>query len=571
MTRFIAIDGEGWDGLYTLLASRHGAIENAKGLKSRTCFDFLLNLAASNRDATFIGFGIGYDVNMMLRDMPDDNIRALLTEDVNETTWDGYRVRYYPKKIFEIRRDGQRFVWYDVFSFYGCSFVSALRKFIPAHPLLEQIAHGKAGRQTFRAEDLPEIRRYNEAELVALEDLVSLLARLFESQGIYLEKWHGPGALASYLIGENGYNLKEDFPRYRESHVPQGLALAWDCAFFGGRIENVLTGTVHDVHSYDINSAYPFAASLMPRHVPARFWRHRETRKLLPHPMALYRVRWNVTGTIGPFPFRDKRGLISFPLGGAGWYYRPELEAALRVFPRGIQILEAWYQEEDAPGKMSRVLPGLYATRKRLKAAHDPAEYVLKLALNSVYGKFAQRKGKPQYRCPAFAGLITSKTRAMLLETGARAEVLAFATDSIFTRDTPDVAQNDELGGWKREDYSNFTCIQNGFYRLDDRFHVKQANRGIPKVDFNKLLDEIERTGRAIVTDRIFVTHQLALAFPHELGRHRLKFVDRKKIIRPFATSKRESPVTNLEHWLTDYSLSKPPRYAPDAESCPIS
>lgn len=571
MPEFLALDGEGWDGKYTLLASRKGAIENPEGLSTLDCLSFLLGLAKRNPGAIAIGFGISYDVNMMLRDLPDESILELLTEDVNRTIYQGYEITYYPKKIFEVKKDRAKFTWYDVFSFFGTSFVGALRKFLPQHPKLEEIALGKARRGSFTAADLPMMRSYNEAELEALEDLAGKLAELFESQGIYLSRWHGPGALASYLLSPEGYDIIEDFPRYRPSSIPQELANVWDCAFFGGRIENILTGTVRDVHSYDINSAYPYAASLLPRHLPSRFWRVANTRRLLDFPLSVYRCSWDLPkGRIGPFPFRDRHGLISFPLAGRGWYFRPEVATALAMFPRNVRIDQVWYQDQDELGKMSKLIPALYQARQRLKLLSDPAEYVIKLALNSIYGKFAQRKGKPQYRCPAYAGFITSQTRAQLLGSSRAAGVLAFATDSIFTQDNPDVPQGLDLGQWKREDFNTFTCIQNGFYRLDDRFHSKQANRGIPKVDFNQLLDELERTGQAIVTDRVFVTHQMALAFPYELGKYRLRFVERTKIIKPFATTKRVSDVKALSSWLTEHTMSKPPRYAPEAESYPI-
>jgi hypothetical protein len=572
MSDFVALDGEGYDGRYALLASRHGTIENPDGLRTTDCLRFLVSLAERNRESFFIGYGIGYDVNMMLVDVPDSVLVPLLTEDVNETKFEEYTLRYYPRKIFEVRHRNVRFRWYDVLSFFGTSFVSALRRFIPGHPYLEAIAAGKADRSAFSREKLPQIRAYNEKEIEALENLMDVLRALFESQGIYLEKWHGPGAVASWLIDRKGYDIVADFPRYRPAEIPRDLRNAWRCAFFGGRIENVLTGTLEHVNSYDVNSAYPHSASLLPRHLPARAWKFRPTRRLLEHRLAVYHVVWSVSAEVaGPFPFRSRGGLITFPLSGGGWYHAPEVAAALRVFSRGISIDSVWYQEEDTPSKMSVILPSLYTTRQRLKREKNPAEYVLKLALNSVYGKFAQRKGKPQFRCPAWAGFITAHTRATLLEASRDHDVLAYATDSVFTRDVLEVPQSENLGHWKHDHYDRFTCIQNGFYKLDDALHSKQASRGVPRIgDWHAFMDELERTGKAIIRDQIFVTHKLAITYKRELGPYRLLFVDREKIIKPFATMKRVSTLTNLVDWTTDFSLSRPPRGSADLESLPM-
>jgi hypothetical protein len=65
---------------------------------------------------------------------------------------------------------------------------------------------------------------------------------------------------------------------------------------------------------------------------------------------------------------------------------------------------------------------------------------VLKLALNSLYGKSAQRVGKGRFRCMVRAGLITSMTRAALLRAVAMARdpwnVLELATDSVLSKET---------------------------------------------------------------------------------------------------------------------------------------
>lgn len=590
MRRFVALDGEGYDTRYALLASLYGSIEGPAGLSSLSCIKFLHDLAKTNRDAIFVGFGIGYDVNMMLKDLPDSALLELLDEDKCQTRYEGYILRYYPKKIFEVSKGGCKFVWYDVFSFFGLSFVAALAKFLPHWPTLEAIARGKLARSTFQASELPEIKRYNAMELEALEALVEHLDALFQSQGIYLSRFHGPGALASWLISDEGFDITEDFPRYRGSHAPQALVEAWNCAFFGGRIENVLTGTVQDVRSYDINSAYPYSTSLLPRHLPARFWKNVRTKKLLTDTLSLYLVEWDIgKSRIGPFPFRDSHGLISFPLAGKGWYYAPEVEEAIAQHGSNIRISEAWTQERNELSKLSHVIPSLYAKRNALRLEGNPAEYVLKIALSSMYGKFAQRKGKPMYRCPAWAGFITSKTRAMLLASSRETEVLAFATDSLFTRDRPNLPLSNLLGDWKAEDYSSFTCIQNGFYRLGDTFHSKSANRGIPSrlenakgelvpLDWTELIRQLETEGRAKFVDRVFVTHKMALANPKAYGPFRLQFINRDgkegrpkgKTIQPFATTKRKSDVEALESWTKNYTLSSPPRYASEPMSRPI-
>jgi len=70
---------------------------------------------------------------------------------------------------------------------------------------------------------------------------------------------------------------------------------------------------------------------------------------------------------------------------------------------------------------------------ERLRLGKEGAGIVLKLGINSVYGKTAQSIGQPIYRCPIWAGAITSGCRAQLLRLIAQdpGAILSVATDGI--------------------------------------------------------------------------------------------------------------------------------------------
>jgi hypothetical protein len=80
---------------------------------------------------------------------------------------------------------------------------------------------------------------------------------------------------------------------------------------------------------------------------------------------------------------------------------------------------------------------------------------VLKLALNSLYGKSAQRVGKGRFRCMVRAGLITSMTRASLLRAVAMAHdpwnVLELATDSVLSKEPLPLGASKGLGSWEEK------------------------------------------------------------------------------------------------------------------------
>jgi hypothetical protein len=86
--------------------------------------------------------------------------------------------------------------------------------------------------------------------------------------------------------------------------------------------------------------------------------------------------------------------------------------------------------------------------------------------MNSIYGKLAQSIGKPKFQNWIWAGMITSGTRAMILDFIGlhkdRNNVLAIATDGIYTRerivppkprDTGTFHLKKPLGGWEEKIY----------------------------------------------------------------------------------------------------------------------
>jgi hypothetical protein len=134
-------------------------------------------------------------------------------------------------------------------------------------------------------------------------------------------------------------------------------------------------------------------------------------------------------------------------------------------------------------------VPGLFDQRNALKRAGDPRNIPLKLGLNSLYGKTAQGEGQkdskgvrqfPPYQSYVWAGLITSMTRARIIEAIGMnpGKVLNAATDGIFSR-VPLALPNrgKGLGDWDEEDTLLwFELYGNGVYRGLETNHKNDAN-----------------------------------------------------------------------------------------------
>jgi hypothetical protein len=187
-----------------------------------------------------------------------------------------------------------------------------------------------------------------------------------------------------------------------------------------------------------------------------------------------------------------------YPTRGAGWYYAVEIAAAARRFPRGIQIELAWVPYGPYTMPLATPIERDFALRLKFEAESDPAAQVVKLALNSLYGKTAQRQvdrfRTPPFRNYLWAGYITAQTRAQLSdvirEVGERS-VFATMTDGTLTNGS--IPTGDELGAWSCEDVACAAILGPGIYRTynSDGSPGEHKNRGFSKepIAYEDILD----------------------------------------------------------------------------------
>jgi hypothetical protein len=405
----VAIDGEGIQigkkQAYAYLADSTGReIWEPEGIPTARALDFLLGIPS---DSVVVGFGIGYDVEMIRRDLPRKNQREL--DKTGWTVWGDYKIRYWPRKLFEVwRRNGGRVNGHvridDVLSNFGQSFEEVAKEWLGVEGGV--LAEGKARRGGFTASDLDYIRRYTGEELRLLVEAVRKLKDARVSAGFTTSNLYSPANLSVELFRRWG--VKTAF-----TDLPAELIDPAYRAFFGGRIEALSYGT-HEgpVFEFDITSAYPWAMADLPN-LTNGTWVPVNGFELRPH-VGLYHVRWNFPDgwDAYPFPWRAANGGIFYPPRGEGYLWADELFEPVNCYGNYIAVLGGWRFE--GPGEAERPFGKIAETFQRravLKVAGDPAEYPLKLALNSAYGKTAQRKGVGGLK-PTFHNIACSCSRS---------------------------------------------------------------------------------------------------------------------------------------------------------------
>lgn len=516
-SRFIAWDGEGFTSnerideetfkhYFVLFANSEGDIihrePGANRLTTKQCFDLLLATKQRFPKAVNVVYGGSYDMNHLLQDLPKDRVLELAK--YGEAFYDGYFIRFFPRRSLSIKRGNVTVTLWDVIGFFQMSFVRAVEQWLGKdYPDLELIKEGKLNRADFTDEQLPFIVDYNNAELRALVALMERFRDAVGSLNLSLKRWDGAGAVAAAIFEKQG------FKRHAKSYLPKPVELAGRHAYFGGRFELGQYG-IHEgtVYGYDINSAYPTVFRDMPSLLYGR-WDHVKNpsfydadylRNNPSNSISLHRVKWKFPGMrFCPFAYRDVLGLVSYPQEGENWVYGSELAAFLSVVPERpdweIEVSESWvFVPLDSEAKPFAWVDDYYRLRQDIVDGRSDIPYgaqmVIKLGLNSLYGKTAQNLGyKPDSRkTPPFhnliyAGHITATTRAKLWRAAFQnpEAIIMLATDGILSTEPLelDVSTEKILGKWESKTYDFICSIQSGVYvtRAGDNWSFRR--RGI--------------------------------------------------------------------------------------------
>lgn len=529
----------------------------APNLSSEEMLDLLLEKSADNPKAFHVAYSFDYDVNQILWEMDWVSLTKLRKE--GKVKWRGYTIEHIPHKIFKVAKDGISIRIDDVFSYFRCRYDKALGKYgVGDADIIKDISEGKDKRSDFWWSDIDYIHKYWGLEVAYGCDLMDKIRKMSYRAGYFVKQWYGPGALAAYSLNTNRVStLMKPSPPTVHHAALSGYA--------GGWFERYKMG-FHDgpVWTYDINSAYVYAMSLLPD-LTKGTWKyyHRPPKELARQVrFGLFRTDWTpdfnayMRACHGvPFPLfhRDHDGSMHRPVKRSSvWLWNPE--AANAACTPYAEFKEAWIYECDKNDFPFSWVADLYNLRLALQAENDPSEKILKWTLASFYGRLAQRTGwdKRNNRAPKFhqiewAGWVTSKCRSMVYQAGLYAAIggpvgslqhpesglVSIDTDGIIsTRPVRewgiDTGFGNQLGRWKEEQYDGLIYLQNGVYWLRENGKwLDPKLRGIPraKMDPELALTALANGGVLSLDRRTFVGYGAAL---HTAGRENWrKWIDK--------------------------------------------
>lgn len=305
--------------------------------------------------------------------------------------------------------------------------------------------------------------------------------------------------------------------------MPENLLLKILDGYVGGRTEAIGRGYIENYYYYDYNSLYPYTMlNELPDPNTYRYTKKGDMDLIFCYEgMSLVTI--DAPNMMYPL-LQMKCDKLLFPCGQfKRWYTHLELRKALELDYRIIKIHETIYFKNTCR-PFYEMITNLYNLRIKYQAENSPMEYVVKIIMNSLYGKFAQgflerdnlvpeaslsylnlmnikkpervgkyfmrikQRVKPAVFCiPIWAAYITAFARLKLYEAISYCKPIYYDTDSLITKKK--LPTSNKLGDLKLEHVIDEGIIVKPkmyFFHADGKDYIKL--KGAKKMHRNKFL-----------------------------------------------------------------------------------
>lgn len=222
--------------------------------------------------------------------------------------------------------------------------------------------------------------KYLDNDVISLYEVIEKFKDLLD-----LEHWPVTAASLAMNIFRERY-LPEGVNLFRPEIKPgRDIDSFLARSYAGGRVECFRPGVYEHVNVYDINSLYPYVMSIaeIPDCVPF------EASKYIPGKIGFYEIEFDqFNKDLPPVLWEKGKNGLEFVYKGTGVFCSLEIEKAQKVgchvkiikglvYPRTKKIFKTYVDD-------------LYQMRMENKGT--PLDFICKILLNSLYGKFAQKE-----------------------------------------------------------------------------------------------------------------------------------------------------------------------------------
>jgi len=470
---------------------------------------FLLQLSVLNNNALFLLWNINYDLQAILKLLPDDDIKFFADYDFldNEQVY----IKKFADKSFHItiKFVNKTYKFFDIAQFYNyMKLDNAGEKFLSK----KKIDLNDFGIDII---NIDKQKYYNDIEYQ--KNLNKYLLRDCEITYLLGKKLQDMSISELNVFPTSFYSQASLFQQKfleglsRTYTLPKKEILQYALnSYQGGRFETVKKGFFSNVKTMDINSAYPEQMARLPSLDTGKWI---ENKKYEPESLiSLYKIKCSYYNKyISPIKYEKSGiGMIYPNVNNHIMYINKKEYEQFSELGVDVKIINAYHYFDNNPEHPFSFISDIYNKRKSLKAKGDTNEHILKICINGGYGKTIQlipdvyekditnmtpeqmqqeinlgdveheikkdnktflllNKGfkSGQLFNPVYANEITANTRVKLLNAIKNNfdSVINFATDSItYQGNNIKLKIGKKLGEWDTEYQGNLLILGSGVY-----------------------------------------------------------------------------------------------------------
>ena len=474
MMEHTGLDTETYKGKAILICDDSGRFVNLK------TFDDVISFLTHSRfrDKFNWFFNIRFDFEALIKHLDREKIVSLYND--KKLDYGKYVVKYLPSKFLSISDGNNAHIFYDLNNFLETSLDKASRIYLNNQKISSIDAKRLNTDKQYWKENYLKIVEYCIHDAYLTKELAVYFWNLIDKHLQYIpRKPYSKGSYSQEYFLHNCYIPTIcDIPK-------KVIEIAYN-SYSGGRFELLQRGYFDKAYSYDIKSAYPYHMTNLIDYTKGEWFK---TKEFDDNAIGgFYKVRVKFFHEIFS-PFMIKLSTLNtYPNGMFSQFItHNEMLFILNNFKEvEIDILEGYcFREYDIQYPLREKIIDLYHWKEREE--DKDIRYVVKIVLNSLYGKFIQTAGNKTGKLfnPLWAAEITANTRIQLLEHALKIpkNVIGFSTDAIHTtKELPHIPKRDDLLGDFVLDFSGSGIfIMSDIYTMWNENKVKNKFRGLKK------------------------------------------------------------------------------------------
>ena len=456
----------------------------------------------------FVVWNLKYEQGALFYFLPVETLQTL--REFGRATYGEYTISIIENKEVKISYKHHARYVYDVYPYYGSSLEAAASCYLGKH----KIKSTKKFRIGYVTKHIARITEYCTMDAQLTKELGDLFVDNLHRLKLYPKKLISTGYIsAQHFTKIHNSNIYSFYYMY-----PDAVRFAFD-SYSGGMFQVFKRGKGY-FYQYDINSAYPSSIAKLKSLEGAEVIRSREIPRHADY--GFLDCEMIISSQFSPVAVKVNN-LNIYPQG----YVRRIITLSeyhyLKSQGNDIEVKDAWFISCQSGYPYKKEIERLYKLKSEYKGNDDMQYLLIKILLNSLYGKFLQvteiydKNNIKHWRAgmlfnPIYASYITALTRVKLCEAMDTApdSVCAAHTDSIISDNPLTIPMSSDLGAWNFIEKGKGYIVGSGIYSIGGRVHFRGFDR-----EYN--LDKMIRDARKA---KINITQKMARTWRYALFTH---------------------------------------------------